>query len=283
MLTRRLGRIGHNSSVGIFGAAAIGKSTQAEADKAMEQVIGAGVNHIDVAPSYGIAEKLLAPWMVRERNRFFLACKTTQRDKKRAASELRGSLETLGVTHFDLYQLHAVNSFEELDQVTAPSGALKAIIDAKEAGLTRFIGITSHGNETPGILLEALRRFDFDTVLFPLNFIQFANPIYRMYTESLLIQCRDKDIGTITIKAIAQGPWNDEERKYRTWYKPFDEQQKINDAVNFVLSQNVTGICTPGDPTLLPMVLQACQNFTPMDLEQQTELIRSAEDYQSVF
>ena len=202
METRRFGRAGHMSTVAIFGAAAFWQLDQSEADAAMEQVIAAGVNHIDVAPSYGIAEQRVAPWLARERDRFFVGCKTMERSKAGAALELRQSLERLQIDRFDLYQLHAITSLEELDEVTRPGGALEAVIEARDAGLARYIGITGHGVDSPAVFVEALRRFDFDSVLFPLNFVQYANPTYRQNSEELLRQCRARDVGAMIIKSI---------------------------------------------------------------------------------
>lgn len=283
METRRFGRTGHLSTVAIFGAAAFYQVEQADADQAMQTVIEYGVNHIDVAPSYGLAEQRLAPWMAMERQRFFLGCKTTERTREGAAAELRRSLQRLGVEYFDLYQIHAVTSLEELDQVTQPGGALEAIIEARQAGLTRFIGITGHGAQSPQVFLEALRRFDFDSVLFPVNFIQFANPAYRQAAEELLRQCRMKDIAVMAIKSIAQRPWGEQQRNRATWYQPFNDPQAIQSAVNFVLSQDVSGLCTVGDVGLLPLVLQACRNYTPLSSEEQQNLIRSAAAYEPLF
>jgi predicted aldo/keto reductase-like oxidoreductase len=206
-----------------------------------------------------------------------------ERTKTGAAAELRRSLARLQVDTFDLYQLHAVTSLEELDQVTAPGGALEAILEAREEGLTRFIGITGHGVDTPAVFLEALRRFDFDTVLFPLNFVLYANPTYRRNAEGLLRHCRARDIGTMIIKAIARGPWGDRPKVYDTWYEPFDDGAHIQRGVNFALSQDVTGLCTAADITLLPLFLEACARFTPMSASQQEALIATAAEYEPLF
>jgi aryl-alcohol dehydrogenase-like predicted oxidoreductase len=283
MEKRRFGRTGHMSTVAIFGAAALWDATQAEADAAMEQAIAAGVNHIDVAPSYGSAEERLGPWLAKERDRFFLGCKTTERTKAGAAAELRSSLERLRVDTFDLYQLHAITSREELDQVTRPGGALEAAIDARAEGLTRFIGITGHGADAPAIFLEALRRFDFDSVLFPINFVLYANPAYRRNAEELLRECRTRDVGVMIIKAIARGLWGDRPKTYNTWYEPFDDMDHIQRAVDFALSQGGTGLCTAGDTTLLPLFLKACERFTPMSADEQEALIASAVEYEPLF
>jgi aryl-alcohol dehydrogenase-like predicted oxidoreductase len=283
MKMRRFGRTGHRSTLAIFGAAAFYQAAQAEADAAMEQVIAAGVNHIDVAPSYGLAEERLGPWLARERDRFFLGCKTQERTRESAAAELRRSLERLQVDAFDLYQLHAVNSTEELDQVTRSGGALEAIRDAREDELTHFIGITGHGVDAPAVFLEALRRFDFDSVLFPLNFVLYANPVYRRNAEELLRQCQARDVGVMIIKAIAKGSWGDRPKTYNTWYEPFDDAAHIQQAVNFALSQDVTGLCTVADVTLLPLFLEACEHFTPISAAQQEVLVASAAEYEPLF
>jgi aryl-alcohol dehydrogenase-like predicted oxidoreductase len=283
MQTRRFGRTGHMSTVAILGAAAFSKATQAETDTAVEQCIAAGVNHIDVAPSYGWAETRLGPWLARERARFFLGCKTTERTRAGAAAELRGSLQRLQVEQFDLYQMHAVTTMAELDKVTAPGGSLEAAIEARDQGLTRYIGITGHGFESPVVFLEALRRFDFDSVLFPVNFVQYANPAYREPAEELLRTCRARDVGVMAIKAITRSPWNGREQSYTTWYEPFDQPEAIQRAVNFALSQDVTGLCTAGDTRLFPLMLAACQSFTPLTESEQAALVAGAGEFEPLF
>jgi aryl-alcohol dehydrogenase-like predicted oxidoreductase len=281
--TRRFGRTGHLSTVAIFGAAAFWEISQAEADRVMELVIASGVNHIDVAPSYGQAEQRIGPWMPRERGRFFLGCKTMERARAGAWDELRQSLKRLQTDTFDLYQLHAITSFAELDAVTAPGGALEALVEARQAGLIKFIGITGHGLDAPAIYLEALKRFDFDTVTFPLNFVQAGNPKYYSQAEELIQQCRLKDVGLMVIKSIAVGAWGEKEKTHTTWYEPFSGMDKIQPAVNFVLSHDVTGICTAGDIRLLPLVLKACENFVPLSPEERSKLIEFGQAYQPLF
>jgi predicted aldo/keto reductase-like oxidoreductase len=285
MQTRRFGRTGHMSTVAIFGAAALWEVSQAEADSAMERIIDAGVNHIDVAPSYGHAEERLGPWLGRPeiRERFLLGCKTMERSKAGAAAELRRSLERLRADHFDLFQIHEVTSLEELDEATRSGGAIEALLEARDVGLTRWLGITGHGVDAPAVFLEALRRFDFDSVLFPMNFVQMANPYFRENAEELLRVCRERDVGTMIIKSIARGPWGDHPETHTTWYRPFTEDADIRRAVNFVLSHDVTGLCTAGDTTLLPLVLDACERFEPMTDDEREELIREGATYEPLF
>jgi aryl-alcohol dehydrogenase-like predicted oxidoreductase len=283
METRCFGRSGHLSTVAIFGGAAFWDVTQAQADEAMRLVIEHGVNHVDVAPSYGKAEELLGPWLQRERDRFFVGCKTMERTREGAAAELVRSLKRLRIESFDLYQIHAITSLDELDQVTHPGGALEAALQARTAGLTRYIGITGHGVDSPAIFCEALERFDFDSVLFPLNYVQFANPVYLHNTETLLKLCQARNVGVMAIKSIARGPWGQIPHNYTTWYQPFDDLEKIQQAVNFTLSQPVTGICTAGDIQILPLVLQACEKFVPLSPEKQTALIQAGESLEPLF
>jgi predicted aldo/keto reductase-like oxidoreductase len=171
----------------------------------------------------------------------------------------------------------------ELDAITMKGGALEAFAQAREEGLTRFIGITGHGAQTPQIFLEALRRFDFDTVLFPLNFVQMANPEYRAYAEELIAECRAKDVGTMVIKTITKGPWGDRPHTATTWYEPFDKMDEIQKGVNFALSHAVTGLCTAADTRILPMVIEACKNFRRMDEDEIEATIRSGAQYEPLF
>ena len=283
METRRFGRTGHMSTIAIFGAAAFWEISQADADKVMEQVIEAGVNHIDVAPSYGQAEQRVGPWMPRERGRFFLGCKTMERTKQGAWDEMQRSLKLLQTETFDLYQCHAITTMEELDAITMKGGALEAFVEARQRGLINYIGITGHGVNAPQIYLEALRRFDFDSVLFPLNFVQFAIPEFRKSAEELIATCKAKDVGTMIIKTITKAPWGERPHTANTWYEPFEKLAEIQRAINFGLSYEVTGLCTAGDTRILPLVLEACKNFTPMNEAQREEMIQSAKQYEPLF
>lgn len=283
MQTRRFGRTGHMSTVAIFGAAAFSQVTQTDADRVMEQVIEAGVNHIDIAPSYGQAEERVGPWMPRERQRFFLGCKTMERTKEGAWTELQGSLKRLQTESFELYQSHAITTMAELDAITMKGGALEAFVEARERGLFKYIGITGHGPQAPQIYLEALRRFDFDSILFPLNFVQMANPEYRKYAEELIAECKAKDVGTMIIKSITKAPWGERPHTATTWYEPFEQMDEIQRAVNFALSYDITGLCTAGDIRVLPLMLKACENFKELNESEREQMIQSAHQYEPLF
>jgi predicted aldo/keto reductase-like oxidoreductase len=200
-----------------------------------------------------------------------------------AWNELHNSLKLLQTETFDLYQFHAVTTMDELDQITKPGGALEAALKAKKEGLTKFIGITGHGINAPEIYLEALRRYDFDSILFPLNFVQMRNSEYRASAEKLIMECNKKDVGTMIIKSITKSPWEERNHTATTWYEPFEEMAIIQEAVNFVLSYPVTGICTVGDTRILPKVLEACKNFKPLTSDEREILIESGSAYKPLF
>jgi aryl-alcohol dehydrogenase-like predicted oxidoreductase len=283
MQKRRFGRTEHMSTIVIFGAFAVGQLAQHEADRVVRMLLEHGINHIDVAPSYHDAELRLGPWLEAHRDRFFLGCKTQLRGKEEARAELHGSLERLRVDRFDLFQLHAVTTMEELEQCFAPNGSLAAIVEARDEGLTEFIGITSHGLQAPAVQIEALRRFGFDSLLFPLNFKMWADEAYRRDLANLLQIAAERDVGTMAIKTWVRGPWGGKEPRYHTWYEPFDDARMIERTLRFTLSQPITGAISAGDARLLPLILEAAERFRPMDDAEQAELLSSADDYTPLF
>ena len=167
--------------------------------------------------------------------------------------------------------------------MTAHGGALDAIVAARAAGVVRHVGITGHGVEAPRVFLEALRRFDFDTVMFPLNFVQWALPEYRAAAEELLLACAAANVGVMIIKSVARAPWGGRPPTHNTWYEPFGSAEIVQRAVDFVLSQNVTGLCTPGDAGLLPLVLRACAQHAPLSAVSAEALVQTATAHQPLF
>jgi aryl-alcohol dehydrogenase-like predicted oxidoreductase len=278
MEKRRFGRTGHLSTIIIFGGAALGNVSQDEADRAVELALAHGVNHIDIAPSYGEAELRMGPWIKTHRDQFFLGCKTTQRAKQGAWDELRRSLDRLQTDHFDLYQMHSLKSIEDADAALGPGGAIETFVEAKAQGLTRFLGITGHGLHIAATHAHALGKFDFDSVLFPINPVLWATEPYRQEAARLLQMVRARDLGCMVIKAWTKGPWGARPHTYQTWYEPFDDAPTQAEVMRFALSQqSVSGLCTAGDTRLLPNILEAAERFTPMsDFEQAETLRRSA-------
>jgi len=282
---RRLGRLGHQSSVLIYGAAALAEVDQATADASVRLALDAGINHFDVAASYGDAELRLGPWMPRIRDRVFLATKTGLRGRDQAWAQINRSLERLQTDHVDLIQVHAVGDPEELDLVTRPGGSLQAVTRAREEGLAGAVGITGHGHDAPATHLEALARYPFDTVLSPLNWVLAQDPAYLAAYQALAAEVQAQDVGLMIIKSAARRNWPEPvEHGYGTWYEPFDDQERISAAVAWVLSHpEVTGIATPGDVRLLPLLIEAERRLPDTTPEQAAAALARAGDYSSPF
>ena len=265
---RPFGRTGHMSTVTLFGAAALARASQDDADRALEVLLRHGVNHIDTAARYGDSELRIAPWMARHRNDFFLATKTGSRGGREAREDLHRSLERLKVDRVDMIQLHALWHPDDWDQAMGPGGALEALVEARAQGLTRFIGVTGHGWTIAAMHKRSLARFDFDSVLLPYNVFMANDPRYREAFESLLATCRERNVAVQVIKSIARGPWATTGRTHTTWYQPLEAQADIDRAVHWVLGIPGIHINTVGDLTLLPRVLDAASRFerrTPDD------------------
>jgi aryl-alcohol dehydrogenase-like predicted oxidoreductase len=280
MEMRRLGRTGHMSSILTFGAAALWQAEQGEANEAIEIAIARGINHIDVAPSYGLAEARLGPWLEKNRQKVFLGCKTTERSKTRAWESIKRSLENLHTDHFNLFQFHGVNDVETLNAVLSPLGAMEAVLEAKQQGLLNFIGITGH---RPFVQVEALNRFDFDTVLFPLNRVLAAHRNDYTDFNQLIEITHTKDVGTIAIKTITKRPWEGSMHMFKTWYEPFSEKKDIEESVWYTLSQDITTAALPGDLKLWPAIIDAAEKFKPMDARTQAEVINKVRHYRPLF
>jgi aryl-alcohol dehydrogenase-like predicted oxidoreductase len=283
---RRLGRSGHQSSVLIYGAAALSEVDQDTADASVQLALDAGINHFDVAAGYGDAELRLGPWMPTIRDRIFLATKTGLRDRDAAWAQINQSLERLQTDHLDLIQVHAVGDTEELDLVTRPGGSLQAVVRARDEGLAGAVGITGHGHQAPATHLEALARFPFDTVLTPLNYILSRDAGYLADYQALAAEARARDVGLMIIKAASRRNWPEEpvEHGYSTWYEPFDDQQRISAAVAWVLSHpEVAGIATPGDVRLLPLVIEAERRLPETSRADAEAVLAGAGDYSSPF
>jgi aryl-alcohol dehydrogenase-like predicted oxidoreductase len=257
------GRTGHSSTRTIFGAAALGSVMQDEADRTLETLLQFGVNHIDTAASYGDAELRLGPWLERHRGDFFVATKTGERTFQKAREQLHRSLERLRVEQVDLVQLHNLVEPREWETALGPGGALEALIEAREQGLLRFIGVTGHGTTVAAMHQRALERFDFDSVLLPYNHPMMQQPQYAADFEALLALCRSRQVAVQTIKSLARGHWGDNPRTHATWYQPLTDQSAIDAAVQWVLNRPGIFLNTVGDIHLLSKVLDAARRFQP--------------------
>ncbi|WP_380676305.1 aldo/keto reductase [Salinigranum sp. GCM10025319] len=278
METRALGGTGHDSTVMTFGAIALNWLEQEGANQLVELVLDRGVNHFDVAPTYGDAELKLGPKLRQHRDEVFLGCKTQEREYEGAKRKLDRSLTRLGIETIDLYQIHGLEYEEELETITADGGALDAIREAKAEGLVGHIGLTSHGD--PRLILDAIDRIDdLDTVMFPMNPVVAGKDDPEYDYGAVLDRATEEGIGTLGIKAFARGPWPstddlpEADRPYANWYEPVDTPDEIRERFDFAAAQGLSTVVSPGDPKLVAMVLDAATRYDGMDEAAQRSLV----------
>jgi aryl-alcohol dehydrogenase-like predicted oxidoreductase len=289
MQRRRLGRLGHDSSVLIYGGAALGEVSQEVADASVREALDAGINHFDVAASYGEAELRLGAIMDELRPQVFLATKTGLRDRDEAWAQVNASLERMRTDRVDLLQLHAIGDLDELDRATRPGGALEAAVRAQEQGLVGAVGITGHGRQATATHLEALRRFPFATVLTPLNAVLWRDEQFRDDWAALVEEVRRQDVGLMTIKTVSRRNWPGVaagepvgDRDYATWYEPLVDPEQVRAAVSWVLAhEELTGLATAGDVRLLRHLVAAERDR--MDVLDAEAALSGVEDYSSPF
>jgi len=279
MEKRILGKTGEQLSIIGFGGIAVSGVEQSEADALVREAIDRGVNYFDVAPSYGNAQERLGPALEEFRKAVFLACKTTERGKEGAAEELRESLKLLRTDHFDLYQLHGMASDDDLQKAMGPGGAIEALVEAREQGLTRYLGFSAHSAE---VALELMDRFDFDTVLFPINWVCCIN---ANFGPQVIAKAKDKGMGRLALKAMARTTREKGERNEypKCWYKPVTDPEEAALAIRFTLSQPLTAAVTPGDSRLLKRALDIGNKFQPLTDAEYEDLKRRAEGLEPIF
>jgi aryl-alcohol dehydrogenase-like predicted oxidoreductase len=275
--TRRLGRTGHESSVAILGGVVFHFLDEAGAGELLARAMAAGVNHLDIAPGYFSAEETVGPHIPAVRDRLFISEKTGRTSYDGVRHHLDRTLTRLGVDTVDVYQLHGVTDLDDLDR---RADAARAILDARDEGLCRWVGITGHNVTTPVAQREALRRYDLDTVMFPIYPRLWADTDYRRDAEALLAEAAGRDVGVMAIKAAAARPWGDNaDRDATTWYEPQRDTAGVRRGVRFALSTpGVTGFCTPGDARVFDLALQAAAEFVPLDDDERRELLADTSD-----
>jgi aryl-alcohol dehydrogenase-like predicted oxidoreductase len=275
--TLTFGKTGHESTRVLFGGAALGSVTQDVADRTLEVLLEHGVNHLDLAASYGEAEVRVRPWLRDHRDDFFLATKTGLRTAAEAREELYRSLDRMGVAEVDLWQLHSLADPIEWDIALSPGGVIEAAVEAREQGLIRWIGITGHGVQIAAQIRRSLDRFDFDSVLLPYNYVTMRLPYYAENFEALVETCQQRQVAVQTIKSIALKPWLGRPHTHSTWYEPLDRQEDIDLAVWWVLGRPGIFLNSAGDVELLPKVLDAAERLErrPSEAEMQALVERA--------
>ncbi len=280
---RPFGKTGHMSTATLFGAAALGSVSQAEADATLDVLLEYGVNHIDTAASYGDAELRIGPWMAQHRTDFFLATKTGERTYEKAKEEIHRSLERMRIDSFDLIQLHNLVHPDEWDTAMGPGGALEAAIEAREQGLLRFIGVTGHGLNIAAMHLRSIEAFDFDSVLLPYNYPLNLNQTYMADFNALLAKCAEREIAVQCIKSVTRGPWGPQDKWASTWYQPLRDQDDLDRAVHWVMGRPGVFLNTPGDIHVLPKVLDAASRYESRPSDEEMKTMVKEEKMSSLF
>ena len=279
--TRRLGRTDHQSSLAILGAAAFWNATPEVTEQHFHAALAAGVNHLDIAPSYGNAELVVGPLVPAVRDQLFIGEKSDRTSPDGVRAHLERSLERLGCTSFDLYQAHGVTDLDELDR---RGPAIEAILKARDEGLTRFVGITGHDFGTPAAQLAAVKRYDLDSVMLPVYPGALANPQYAADLAELLAEAARRDVAVMAIKAGAHRPWGDREKTSTTWYEPFTDAASVARGVRFTLgTPGVHAFCSTGDVNVLPLQLAAAAEYEPLTPAERDELLTEAANWPTIF
>jgi len=276
---RELGKTGWKLSVVGFGGIVVMNATTEQAAARVKEAIDFGVNYFDVAPTYGNAEEMLGPALEPYRKKVFLACKTGQRKKDGARRELEESLEKLRTDHFDLYQLHAVTTMEDVNTIFSDDGAIQAFRQAREEGLVKNLGFSAHSVEAATALME---RFDFDTILFPFN---YACWYHGNFGPQVLEMAKKREMGILALKAMAYRPWPEGAEKTidKAWYEPLTDKEDARKGLRFTLSHPVTAAIPPGDENLFSMGLRLAAEFEPMDQDDILEMKKRAMNTEPLF
>lgn len=276
---RALGRTGEKLSLLGFGGIVVMNATTEQASQRVREAIDRGINYFDVAPSYGNAEDMLGPALEPYRKNVFLACKTTDRSKTGATAELGRSLKKMRTDHFDLYQLHAVTTPEDVNKILAPDGALEAFKEARQAGKIRFIGFSAHSVEAAISLMDS---FNFDTILFPINFATWNS---GNFGPQVLAKAQEKKMGILALKAMAKCPWPQGATKTyaKCWYQPLSTPEEAALGLRFTLSHPVTAAIPPGDENLFKMAMDLAAQFKPLSLEETEAVKRRALETEPIF
>jgi aryl-alcohol dehydrogenase-like predicted oxidoreductase len=279
---RRLGKTGAELSIVGFGGIVVTDTEQSFANNIVAEAFDRGINYFDVAPTYGNAQERLGPALEPYRERVFLACKTTKRDKEGAAAELENSLKLLHTDHLDLYQLHALTKREDLEKALGPGGAMETYVAARKAGKVRFIGFSAHSVETA---LAAMDGFDFDTILFPFNFVLFSQ---AHFGPQVLERARKKGMGILALKAMAKTTWpktmkESERPNPKCWYQPAALPEEAALALRWTLSQPITAAVPPGDEKYFRLAMDVAQKFEPIRADEEKSLMAHAAGVEPIF
>ena len=279
MQTREYGNTGQQLSIVAFAGIVVKEETTENSSRYVSWAIEQGINYFDVAPGYGNAQNMLGPALEQYRNDVFLACKTKKRDAVSARDELEDSLKLLRTDHFDLYQMHAMTTEEDLEVATGSGGALETFVKAREEGLVRHLGFSAHSAE---VAIELMNRFDFDSVLFPVNYTTWFE---SGFGPQILQEAENRGVARLALKGAAHHALEDRNHRVREkcWYAPIEDKDLLKLALRWTLSQPITAVVPPGDPELWHMAVKAAQDFTPITDDEEEELRENARGRMPLF
>jgi aryl-alcohol dehydrogenase-like predicted oxidoreductase len=278
---RTLGKTGERLSIIGFGGIVVTDETTAGAANIVSEAVDRGVNYFDVAPSYGNAQERLGPALAPYRNKCFLACKTEGRMKDDSRAQLEESLRLLKTDHVDLWQFHGLTKMAELDKVLGPGGAMETMEAAKKEGKIRYIGFSVHSAETA---LAAMDRYNFDTILFPLNWVLFTQ---AGFGPQILKRAQEKQMGILALKGMAKTVWAADQRQNhpepKCWYQPARFPDEASLGFRWTLGHPITAAIPPGDERYFRLAMDVAQNYKPLEAHEEQALLAGGHGVEPIF
>ena len=278
---RTLGKTGESLSIIGFGGIVVMNEDAGQSKNIVAEAVDRGVNYFDIAPSYGNAQERLGPALAPYRKNCFLACKTDGRMKEDSRKDLENSLRLLQTDHLDLYQFHALTKMTDLDKVLGPGGAIETMEAAKKEGKIRYIGFSVHSAETA---LAAMDRYNFDTVLFPVNFVLFSQ---ANFGPQILKRAQEKNMGVLALKAMAKTTWSAEQKpnhpEPKCWYQPAAYPEQASLGLRWTLGHPITAALPPGDEKYFRLAMDVAQSYTPLEQDEEVALMNQAKGLEPIF
>ena len=278
---RTLGKTGEQLSIIGFGGIVVMDEDPNAASNIVAEAVDRGINYFDIAPSYGNAQERLGPALAPYRKNVFLACKTEGRTKEDSRKQLEESLSLLKTDHVDLYQFHALTKMKELDQVLGPGGAMETMEAAKKEGKIRYIGFSVHSQETA---LAALDRYNFDTVLFPVNWVLFTQ---AGFGPKILKKAQEKQMGILALKAMAKTVWPADQKQNhpepKCWYQPSRYPDEASLGLRWTLGHPITAAIPPGDEKYFRLAMDVAQNFKALEAHEEQALLSGGHGVEPIF
>jgi aryl-alcohol dehydrogenase-like predicted oxidoreductase len=278
---RTLGKTGEKLSIIGFGGIVVMDEDPGASANIVAEAVDRGINYFDIAPSYGNAQERLGPALAPYRKNVFLACKTEGRKKEDSRTQLEESLRLLKTDHVDLYQFHALTKMTDLDTVLGPGGAMETMEAAKKEGKIRYIGFSVHSQETA---LAAMDRYNFDTILFPVNWVLFTQADFG---PKILKKAQEKQMGILALKGMAKTVWAADQKENhpnpKCWYKPAAFPDEASLGLRWTLSHPITAAIPPGDERYFRLAMDVAQYYKPLESHEEQALLSGGHGVEPIF